>query len=94
MKPPSHIKIKNKVSYEVAHVESFRDPDVMGETRFDSKMIVIKKGQSPKQEWKTTCHEILHSICYERGIDISHKAIYQLEEALYYLVFHNKWDDK
>ena len=92
MKPPSHIKIKNKCVYEIVHIDTFRDPEVLGECRFSERQIVIKKGQTEKQEWKTICHEILHSICEERGIDISHKSIYQLEEALYYVVFHNKWE--
>lgn len=92
MKLPSHVKIKNKVVYEVVFVEKFKDPKQVGECRFDQKQIAIKIGLSPRQTIKTFYHEILHSVAFERNIDISHKAIYQFEDAIYYILFHNKWD--
>lgn len=64
----------------------------MGECRFNQRQIAIKEGQSDKEMFKSMCHELLHSIAEERGIKISHKAIYQLEEAIYYVIFHNDWD--
>ncbi len=91
IKLPSQVKIKNKVVYEIVHIESFSDPNTLGECRFDAKQIVIKKGQTPSQEFKTLTHELLHAISEERGIQISHKAIYQLEHAIEYLLKANKW---
>ena len=91
---PARIKIKNKVIYEVVWVESFKDPDVLGECRFEARQIALKKGQSERETLKTVTHEILHAIEYERGIKLSHKSIYQLEDAIYYILFHNDWSER
>jgi Zn-dependent peptidase ImmA (M78 family) len=91
MKPPSHIKIKNKCVYEIVHIDTFKDPEVLGECRFQERQIVIKKGQSERQELQTLIHEILHAVCEERGIGVAHKDIYKLEHALEYLLRANKW---
>lgn len=88
---PSQIKIKNKVVYDIAHIDSFKDKNQLGECRFNERLILIKRGQSERQEYKTFLHELLHAICHERGIDISHKAIYGLEGAIDYLLRANKW---
>lgn len=90
-KIPPRIKVKNKIEYEVVWVDEFTAPDTLGECRFNSRQIALKIGQSEKQEFKSLIHEMLHAICEERGIEISHRAIYQLEEALFYILFHNDW---
>lgn len=94
MKPPkipSRLKIKNKVAYEIVWVDSFEDKDILGECRFDSKQIAIKKGQSERELIKTFIHEALHAIQFERDIKLTHKSVYQLEDGLYYILFHNEW---
>lgn len=91
VKIPSRIKIKNKVVYELVWVDEFADSDTLGECRPWASQIAIKSGQSEKQEIKTVLHELLHAVCEERGIKISHRAIYQLEDALFYILFHNDW---
>jgi hypothetical protein len=90
-KIPSHIKIKNKVVYEIVWVDSFKDEDVLGECRPEQRQIALKNGMSEKQTWATFLHEILHCFQFERDVSISHKHIYELEEAIYYALFHNKW---
>jgi hypothetical protein len=90
-KIPARLKIKNKVVYEIVWVESFADPDVLCECRFDSKQIALKQGQSEREIMKTLIHEILHCMEFEREIKIAHKSVYQLEDAIYYLLFHNIW---
>jgi hypothetical protein len=94
VKIPSRIKIKNKVVYELVWVDEFADPDTLGECRPWASQIAIKNGQSDKQEMKTFLHEMLHALCEERGIKVSHRAIYQLEDALFYILFHNDWGKK
>ena len=94
VKIPSRIKIKNKVVYELVWVDEFADSDTLGECRPWASQIAIKNGQSDKQEMKTFLHEMLHAICEERGIKVSHRAIYQLEDALFYILFHNDWGKK
>lgn len=91
-KIPARLKIKNKVVYEIVWVDSFADPDVLGECRFDTKQIVLKQGQSEREIMKTFIHESLHAMEFERGIKIPHKVIYQLEDAVYYFLFHNDWN--
>lgn len=91
-KIPSHVKVKNKVVYEVVWVDSFSDVDVLGECRFDSKQIAIKKGQSAAQVMKTFIHELLHAVEFEREVKLPHKTVYQLEDAVFYLLFHNDWE--
>lgn len=88
---PSRIKIKNKVVYEVVWVDSFEDGNTVGECRFDVKQIALKMNQSEKELMKTFIHEVLHAIEFERGVKIPHKTIYQLEDALFYILFHNEW---
>ena len=94
VKIPSRIKIKNKVIYEIVSVTEFKHSDTLGECRFDTRQIAMKSGQSDKQEMKTLIHELLHAISEERGINISHRAIYQLEDAIFYILFHNDWEKK
>lgn len=94
MKIPGFVKIKNKVVYEIVWVDEFKDADTLGECRFEPKQIALKNGLKNKLEFKCFAHEVLHAVCEERGIDISHKAIYQLEEAIYYLLFHNDWENE
>lgn len=90
-KIPARIKIKNKVVYEIVWVDSFADPDTLGECRPWAKQIALKQGQSERQIMKTFIHECIHAIEIERKIKISHTSIYQLEDALYYFLFHNDW---
>lgn len=90
---PPHIKIKNKVVYEVVWVDQFKDPEVLGECRFDSKQIALKIGVSERETYKTLIHEVLHAVEFERGVKLQHKAIYQLEDALFYILFHNDWSE-
>ena len=90
-KIPPHLKIKNKTVYEVVWVDEFTAPDTLGECRFNSRQIALKIGQSDKQEFKSLIHEMHHAMCEEREIKISHRAIYQLEDALFYILFHNDW---
>jgi len=89
---PPRVKIKNKVVYEIVWVDSFKDEKTLGECRYDHKQIALKKGCSYKETWQTFSHEIFHAISHERGIKISHRAIYQMEDAIYYILFHNDWD--
>jgi len=93
-KIPSHIKIKNKVTYEVVTIKKFKDDQTLGECRPETRQIVIKEGQSDKETIKCFLHEVMHCVAIERGIELSHKSIYELEDALYYLIFHNKWNIK
>ena len=92
-KIPPYIKIKNKVVYEVVWLDGFKDSEVLGECRFDSKQIALKTGISERETYKTFIHEVLHAVEFERGVKLPHKAVYQLEDALFYILFHNDWSE-
>lgn len=72
-------------------MEKFKDEKTLGECRYDQKQIAIKIGLSERQTTKTFLHEICHAIFYERDLKIRHKDVYKLEQAIYYMVFHNDW---
>jgi Zn-dependent peptidase ImmA (M78 family) len=94
---PARVKIKNKVTYEVVWVDSFVDkPDekTYGECRYDQKQNALLINQSERQAFKSFSHEVAHAVCHERGIKISHQAIHQLEDAIYYILFHNTWESE
>ncbi len=93
-KIPSRVKIMNKVVYEIVWVDSFKESTTLGECRPAQRQIALKSGQSERSTFKTFIHELSHAMCIERGIEISHNAIYDLENAVFYLLFHNDWAKK
>ena len=90
-KIPSRIKIKNKVVYEIVWIDSFKDPQTVGECRPWARQIALKTGASERSLFKSFVHEVLHAVEVERGIKIPHRSIYKLEDAIFYLFFHNIW---
>lgn len=85
------------MSYEVLYVPSFNDvgdKKTYGECRYDDKQIIIALDQTPMEMVHTLIHESFHAICYENKINIPHKAIHQLEEAIYRVLKLNKWIKK
>jgi hypothetical protein len=91
MKVPSRIRITAKVSYEVVWIDQFEDPALEAECRVRYRQIVLKRGQSGRTLFKTLIHEILHAVEYERGIEIPHRVVYQLEGAIESLLRLNGW---
>lgn len=89
-KIPSHIKITNRVSYELVYIPDFRDGKTLGETRFDTKQIVIKAGQTPIETAKVIIHEVFHALALENEFDLSEKQVLALEEATYSFLRLNK----
>ena len=45
-------------------------------------IIRIKKGMTKEETFATLIHELLHAFEAEYDINISHKAVYQLEQAI------------
>lgn len=72
-------------TYKVRFVKKMPDGcrDTVGLCDFSERTIYLKKGMSQAETLKTFIHEILHAICEEHKIKVSHKAIYRLEEAVY-----------
>jgi len=93
----SKLRVKKDVDYEVLYVPSFNDigdKKTYGECRYTDKQIIVALDQTPTDMVKTLIHESFHAICEENQINIPHKAIHQLEDAIYRVLKLNKWIKK
>lgn len=80
------MQLTRKSYYEVLYVDAFVQEDVLGETRFDRKQIVLKDNQRPKEKVHTYIHEILHAISEEYDVNLTETQVRALEKALYYVL--------
>lgn len=81
---PPRVRIKKDVTYEVVFIDHFTDDKQVGECRYDSKQIVIKKGQSPTETYKTFIHEVLHAMSLEcEGMNLTEKQVRMLEDETF-----------
>lgn len=88
---PARVRITQSVTYEVVFIDSFPDPKQVGECRPDSKQIVIKKGESPTETYKTFLHEVLHAMSLERdGMNLTEKQVRLLEDEVFRVLKLNK----
>lgn len=79
---PHFVTIKRKVIYEVMWTEDFLRRDHVGETRFDTRQIVIKTNQTPKETVHTYIHEVLHAVSHEYDAALTETQVLALEKAL------------
>lgn len=85
-KIPNKVQLSKKGEYEIVWVESFKQSDVVGETRFDRKQIAIKTKMSAKSTVITYLHEVAHGISAEHEVELTENQILALEKSLYYLI--------
>lgn len=85
-KIPNKVQLSKKGEYEIVWVDSFKQDDVVGETRFDRKQIAIKDKMSPKNTVITYLHEVAHGLSAEHEIQLTENQILSLEKGLYYLL--------
>ena len=85
-KIPNKVQLSKKGEYEIVWVDSFKQDDVVGETRFDRKQIAIKDKMSPKNTVITYLHEVAHGLSAEHEIQLTENQILALEKGLYYLL--------
>lgn len=85
---PTHIRITQKVTYEVVYVEDFKGEQyTYGECRPDQKQIVLNKNQPPTELFKTFLHETLHAISFEtKDLALTEKQVMALEKGLFRLL--------
>lgn len=84
---PPKVKIKNNCYYEVVWVTEFpKDKRQLGETRYDTKQILINTNQSDKETVGTFFHESFHAFGHEYDIGLTEPQIIKLENALYYML--------
>lgn len=89
-KIPSHIRITNKISYELVYIPEFKDGKTLGECRPDIKQIVIKTGQTPIMTMRCIIHECFHAVALESNFELTEKQVLNLEEAIYNFLKLNK----
>ena len=85
-KIPNKVQLSKRGEYEIVWVDSFKQDDVVGETRFDRKQIAIKKKMSPKNTVITYLHEVAHGLSAEHEVQLTENQILALEKGLYYLL--------
>ena len=76
----------NDSIWKVLFVKSIKygnkNKGIVGITDFSSQEIHIKTNQSKTETLSTFIHEILHAMDEEYDMKLTHKQIYQLEEAI------------
>jgi hypothetical protein len=82
---PARVQVASDVVYEIAWVDSFPDPKIMGETRFLEKQIVIKNNMTAKDTFITYLHELFHAISDKYQVNLTENQILALEGVFPYL---------
>lgn len=83
---PHRVQVSRKSFYEICYVDTFVDKNVLGETRFDRKQIVLKDDQPQKEKVHTYLHELLHAISEEYEVNLTESQVQALEKAIYYIL--------
>lgn len=83
---PAHVQVGRNSVYEVSWIDAFKDPSVLGETRFDPNRIIIKNNESDKETAFTFYHEFLHALSDEYGVNLTETQVKALEKSFYYML--------
>jgi hypothetical protein len=59
----------------------------------EKRQITILHGMSDTETIKTLIHEVFHAMEFEYQLEIKHKTVHALEEAVLKLLKLNKWID-
>ena len=88
---PPRVRITPKVSYEILFIERFDDDEkCVGQTRYETKQIVIKKNESLSLTFRTVLHEIIHAINFEYELDLTERHVLGLEKGIFTVFRINK----
>ncbi len=82
---PKKIYIRGDV-YRIVFIKNLKE---LGVTSTDPDVIKIKAGMSKNETFKTFIHEVLHAMEFSWPIELSHKTVYRLEEAIFSLLIDN-----
>lgn len=83
---PHRVHIGPNTHFEILWVDSFVNESTLGETRFNEKQIVIKKGMSDKLTVITYLHEVLHAASDKHDIKLTEKQVLQFEKFIPYWI--------
>lgn len=95
MKLPSQRQYPKTVNvgpevYKVKFVRKIEgDENILGLCDPESRVISIRLRQSPEGYLKTFIHETLHAFEFEGFLEVKHKQVYALEEAIYSFLVNN-----
>ena len=89
---PTHVRVTQKVSYEVVYVEDFKGEQfTYGECRYEQRQIVLNKNQPPSELFATYIHELLHAISFEtKGLNLTENQVRALEKGVLRVLKLNK----
>lgn len=81
---PSSVRITKDITYEVVFIDKFNDRKQVGECRPDVRQIVIKKGQSATETFKTFLHETFHAVSLEtEDMELTERQVCKLEDGIF-----------
>lgn len=83
---PTKVQVGAKSEYEVLWIPDFHGTETFGETRFDTKQIVIRSGMGPKITVETFYHEFCHALSYEHGLNLTEPQVLQMEATFPYMM--------
>jgi hypothetical protein len=75
--------------WRLKFVKKIDDQGTMGLCDPGDKLILIRRGLDKGEMLKTLAHEVLHAFEDEYTIDISHKTVYKLEDAIFEFLLNN-----
>ena len=78
---PTHVRIKD-VEYEILYTNDFKDGETLGETRLNTKQIVLKTNETDKETVHTYIHECLHAVSEEFDVGLTETQVRKLEKSL------------
>lgn len=83
---PNRVQLGNNSFYEILYVDDFLDGKTLGEMRPETKQIVIRNKQTPKNTVITFLHELSHAVSNECDLELTENQILKLEKSFYFLL--------
>jgi hypothetical protein len=83
---PPKVHLGRGIHYEVCWLDKNDERDLLGETRFDVRQIVIRLEMSAKDTVVTYLHELAHAVSGEYELNLTETQILKLEAAFYYIL--------
>lgn len=83
---PFTVQASRTKKCEVVWIDEFKDPTILGETRFQPDQIVLKKNESKRETVHTFLHEVIHYFSDTYDIGLTETQVKAAEKALYYIL--------
>ena len=63
--------------------------NMAGECNPQASTIRILRNMAPTSQWETLFHEVLHGICYDRGINLPEECVTSLSNGFFQVLLDN-----